>query len=272
MNDKLEVTERPSAVIQETDPGKVGVLIPAYNESKNIQRVISEVHKVVPGVDIVVINDGSKDSTAKLARIAGAKVISHPFNMGYGAACQTGYKYASRHGYDYVVQMDADGQHEPSCVKDLLSAVQDPEVDIVLGSRWLSDVEYNGSLLRKFGKHFFAFLANRLTGLKVTDPTTGFQALSRKVIYFYSTEIYPADYPDADMIILLKRAGFRIKEIPVVMYRNETGQSMHAGLLKPIYYGIKMMMSIMMTLLRNDKNLLSGEPLGHLSPTLSEDK
>jgi glycosyltransferase involved in cell wall biosynthesis len=271
MNENTKLTLRPAETLTVSGSDKIGVLIPAFNEEKNIQRVITTVQAVVPGVDIVVVNDGSKDSTANLARQVGAKVISHPYNMGYGVACQTGYKYASRHGYDYIVQMDADGQHEPACVKDLLQAVQDPEVDIVLGSRWLSDVLYNGSLLRKFGKHFFAFLANLLTGLKVTDPTTGFQALSRRVIYFYSTEIYPADYPDADMIILLKRAGFRIKEIPVVMYRNNTGQSMHSGLLRPIYYGMKMMLSILMTLLRNDKHLRSSEPLGHLSPTLEED-
>jgi glycosyltransferase involved in cell wall biosynthesis len=271
MNTKYELTSQRTTTLQGHYQDKVGVLIPAYNEAQNIQRVINGVRSVVPGIDIVVVNDGSKDATAQLARQVGAKVISHPFNMGYGVACQTGYKYASRHGYDYVIQMDADGQHEPTCVRDLLEAVRDPEVDIVLGSRWLSDVPYEGPLLRKFGKVFFAFLANVLTGLHVTDPTTGFQALSRKVIYFYSTEIYPADYPDADMIILLKRAGFRIKEIPVVMYRDETGQSMHSGLLRPIYYGIKMLLSISMTLLRDDKRLLSAEPLGHLSPTMEED-
>lgn len=247
------------------------LLMPAYNEAKNIKRVINNIRSIVPDIDIVVINDGSKDATARLAQEAGAEVISHPFNMGYGAACQTGFKYACRQNYEYAIQMDADGQHEPQSVYDLLEAIKDPEVDIVLGSRWLGLAEYNGPLIRKFGKHIFAFMATTLTGLKITDPTTGFQALSRNVMLFYTTEIYPVDYPDADMIILLNRAGFKIKEIPVVMYRDESGQSMHSGILKPLYYGFKMMLSIMMTLLRDDKKSKLDEPLGHLSPHAPND-
>jgi hypothetical protein len=260
-----------SSKSREPEPEKVIIIIPAYNEAANIQKVIHGVKMVVPYADIVVINDGSNDATARLARMAGTKVISHPFNMGYGVACQTGYKYACRHGYAYAVQMDADGQHDPSCVADLLNAVYDPEVDIVLGSRWLGLASYNGPVLRKFGKHFFAFLATILTGFKCTDPTTGFQAMGRRVVNFYSTEIYPVDYPDADMIILLTRAGFRIKEIPVIMYRDETGHSMHSGLLRPLYYGFKMMLSILMTLLRDDRRFISEEPQGHLSPINSKD-
>jgi glycosyltransferase involved in cell wall biosynthesis len=250
---------------------KVIVLIPAYNEAKNIHNVISKVKNTLPQIDILVINDGSTDNTAKLAQLAGAKVVSHPFNMGYGVACQTGFKYACRHDYEYAIQMDGDGQHEPDCVPDLLNAIIDPEIDIVLGSRWLGLTSYDGPFIRKFGKHFFAFLASFLTGLKCTDPTTGFQAMGRKVICFYTTEIYPTDYPDADMFILLKRAGFRVKEIPVTMYRNDTGQSMHSGLLRPLYYGFKMLLSISMTLLRNDKIHIAEEPQGHLIPYNSDD-
>lgn len=236
------------------------VMIPAYNESQNIGRVINSVRQHVEQADILVINDGSKDDTARLAEAAGAVVVSHPFNMGYGVACQTGFKYACRHGYDYLVQMDGDGQHEPACVPDLLEAVQDPEVDVVLGSRWLGMAEYNGPLLRKFGKFFFAFLASVLTRHRVTDPTTGFQALSRPVFRFYCTEVYPVDYPDADMIIVLNKSGFRVKEVPVIMYLNQTGQSMHGGLIRPIYYGMKMMLSIAMTIFRDDRKLVANFP------------
>ena len=235
---------------------RVLVMIPAYNEAANIVQVIEKVHCVVPEADVLVINDGSRDATEFLARSAGAHVVSHPFNMGYGAACQTGFKYACREDYDYVVQMDGDGQHEPACIPDLLQAVEDPEVDVVFGSRWLGLGNYKGPLLRRFGKFFFAFIASKITKHKITDPTTGFQALDRQVFCFYCTEVYPVDYPDADMIIVLDRAGFRIKEIPVIMYHNYTGQSMHAGLIRPIYYGMKMMLSITMTLLRNDRRLI----------------
>lgn len=236
------------------------VIIPTFNEAKNIVQVIRSIQSHAPGVDILVVNDGSRDATAFLAASAGAHVVSHPFNMGYGAACQTGFKYAYRRGYDYVVQMDGDGQHEPACITDLLTAVQSPDVDIVLGSRWLGLAEYKGPLLRKFGKFFFAFLASIITKHKVTDPTTGYQALNRRVIQFYCSEVYPVDYPDADMIIMLDRSGFRVKEVPVIMYLNDTGQSMHGGLIRPIYYGMKMMMSITMTLLRDDRKLAKCYP------------
>lgn len=250
-----EKTAFMKAFVWPREKPKVLVIIPAYNEEANIKRVIESICRHVPDVDILVVDDGSIDSTAYLAKAAGAEVVSHPFNLGYGVACQTGFKYARRYNYDYVVQMDADGQHEPRCIPDLLAAIQDPNVEVALGSRWLGLAEYNGPLLRKFGKFFFGFLAGLLTRHQVTDPTTGFQALTRQVICFYCTNVYPVDYPDADVIIMLDRAGFRVKEVPVIMYRDESGQSMHVGLLRPIYYGMKMMMSIAMMLLRDDSNM-----------------
>lgn len=248
---------------------RVLVMIPAYNEQENIARVIRSVHQQLPEADVVVIDDGSVDATIPAAESAGAQVVSLPFNMGYGVACQTGFKYALRHGYDYLIQMDGDGQHEPECIPDLLTAVQDPDVDLVLGSRWLGLVEYKGPLLRKFGKFFFGFLASLITRHDVTDPTSGFQALSRQVIVFYCTDVYPVDYPDADVIIMLDRAGFRIKEVPVIMYLNRTGQSMHSG-LRPLYYGIKMLMSITMTLLRDDRELRKQWPAEFIAPRESK--
>jgi glycosyltransferase involved in cell wall biosynthesis len=229
------------------------VIIPAYREAGRIGAVLEGIYETEPNVDVLVIDDGSPDETAREAQEAGALVASHPYNMGYGVALQTGFKYARRHGYQYVVQMDGDGQHEPRCISDLLEAVKGSDADIAMGSRWLGLAEYNGPLLRKFGKFFFGFLASLLTRYKVTDPTTGFQALSQDVVSFYCTDVFPVDYPDANVIIMLHRAGFQVKEVPVIMYIDESGQSMHSGLLRPIYYGMKMMMSIAMTLLRNDR-------------------
>lgn len=240
---------------KETVAPRVLIVMPAYNEEAKIASVIKAVHQIVPGVDLVVIDDGSHDATATIAERAGAVVISHPYNMGYGAACQTGFKYACRHRYDYVVQMDADGQHEPRCILPLIAAVMEPDVDVALGSRWLGLAEYRGPLLRKFGKFIFGFIASTLIRKPVSDPTTGFQALTRQVVEFYCSSVYPVDYPDADVIVMIDRAGFQIREVPVIMYRNETGKSMHAGLLRPIAYGMKMMLSMGMTLLRDDRKL-----------------
>jgi glycosyltransferase involved in cell wall biosynthesis len=234
---------------------KILVVIPAYNEAARIASVIAGVSRHVPEADILVVDDGSPDETANLARQAGAFVASLPFNQGYGVALQTGFKYALRHQYGTVVQMDGDGQHEPGSIRDLLSVIQAAKADVALGSRWLGAGNYRGPRLRRFGKFFFGFLSTVLTGLQVTDPTTGFQALTKEVVHFYCTRVYPVDYPDANVIIMLNRAGFRIVEVPVIMYRNETGKSMHAGILSPVLYGMKMMMSIAMTLLRDDRRL-----------------
>jgi glycosyltransferase involved in cell wall biosynthesis len=241
--------------LNESGIKKVLVMIPAYNEATNIVEVIKGIRSNVPEADILVINDGSKDDTANISRQAGVHVISHPFNMGYGVTCQTGFKYASRKGYDYVVQMDGDGQHDPTCIPAMLKTLQESNVDVVLGSRWLGLTKYKGPLLRKFGKFIFGFIASLITKHKVTDPTTGFQAFTKQVVQFYCTEVYPVDYPDADMIIVLDRAEFRVKEVPVIMY-NKTGQSMHSGFIKPIYYGMKMMMSIGMSLFRDDRSFV----------------
>ena len=240
--------------------GRILVVVPAYKEEARIGGVIVGIRQHVPQADILVVDDGSPDGTADAARQAGALVASLPFNQGYGVALQTGFKYARRHQYETVVQIDGDGQHEPGCIPDLLAVVQTSQADVALGSRWLGTGNYKGPLLRKFGKFFFGSLANLLTGLKVTDPTTGFQALSKDVVQFYCTHVYPVDYPDANVIIMLKRAGFRVAEVPVIMYRNGTGQSMHSGILKPLYYGMKMMMSIAMTILRDDRRLRREDP------------
>lgn len=269
----LAKAETISTWPKETAAPRVLIVMPAYNEHLKVREVLGRVQTVIQArpcgarCNILVVNDGSKDGTAYLAAQAGAIVVSHPYNLGYGVACQTGFKYARRYGYDYVIQMDADGQHEPESIPDLLRAVMQPNVDVALGSRWLGKTAYKGPLLRKFGKFFFAFLASALTGLNITDPTTGFQALTRQVVHFYCSNVYPVDYPDADMIIMLKRAGFRIQEVPVTMYRNETGQSMHAGLIRPIYYGMKMMLSIFMTLLRDDRKLQPIRPLEDTAST-----
>lgn len=233
---------------------RILILIPAYNEAPRIARVITAVQTVVPKADILVINDGSTDLTALLARRSGANVVSLPYNMGYGVALQTGYKYARRKEYDIIVQMDADGQHEPKSIPAMLQTMKERNADIVLGSRWLGQSNYRGPLLRKFGKFYFSFLASLITHYTVTDPTTGFQVLTAPVVNFFCRQVYPSDYPDADVIIMLHRAGFRVAETPVIMYRDDSGQSMHSG-LRPIYYGMKMMMSIFMTLLRDDRQI-----------------
>jgi len=231
---------------------KTLVIIPAYNEGTRIGEVVRHVREIVPEYDVLVVNDGSRDNTALAASAAGAEVVSHSFNQGYGVAIQTGYKYALAQGYEYLVQMDGDGQHDPAFIPKLLAPVTARETDFSLGSRFLAVDSYKPSGVRRVGMGIFRKLVSWLIGQRITDSTSGYQAMNRRVIHFFSTEVFPCDYPDADMLITLHRAGFRIREVPVRMYANASGKSMHSG-WKPLYYMFKMLLSIFVTLLRVDE-------------------
>ena len=228
----------------------LAIIIPAYNEAGRIATSIAGIRKF-GNADVVIVNDGSDDDTAGEAKAAGARVIELPFNLGYGAALQTGFKYALDKGYEFAVQMDADGQHDPLSMEALISPVLRDEIDVVIGSRFLDKGNYKAPFVRRMGMYFFGIIASLFTGRRITDPTSGFQALNKKVMEFYASDAYPADYPDADVIIMLHRQGFRFKEVPVIMH-NAAKRSMHGGILKPLYYIFKMMLSIFVTLLRKE--------------------
>jgi glycosyltransferase involved in cell wall biosynthesis len=232
------------------------VLIPAYNEGGRIGSVLKGMKDYNPLFDVLVVDDGSNDDTRREATGSGAKVISHPFNLGYGAALQTGYKYALARGYEILVQMDGDGQHDPSYITGLLAVIQKGEADVAIGSRFLGAQEndsrppvYQTTFFRKFGMRLFGTIASALIKQKVTDPTSGYQAMNRRVLEWVSSDKFPFDYPDADVIIMLHRAGFRICEVPVRMFENRNKKSMHSG-WKPLYYVFKMFLSILVTLMR----------------------
>lgn len=232
---------------------EVIIIIPAYNEEGNITSLIKNIRSKISGADIVIIDDGSTDRTARVAEKAGVIVLRLPFNMGYGAAVQTGIKYALMKRYRYVVQMDADGQHDPDSIKTLLDEVKKDDVDVVIGSRFLGNKkQYKIHWTRRIGMLLFGKIASIIIGQDVSDPTSGFQAINRDALRFYGSRYYPVDYPDADVMIMLHRAGLRIKEIPVIMHARKQGQSMHSG-LKPLYYVFKMFLSMFVTLLRKDK-------------------
>jgi glycosyltransferase involved in cell wall biosynthesis len=226
-------------------------LIPAFNEASSLEDVIKRIEAAQPGLAVAVIDDGSTDETSAVARRAGAHLLRLPFNMGYGVALQTGYKFALREGYDCVVQLDGDGQHEPADIPALLDVIARREADLALGSRFLGAAGYRPPLFRRLGMQLFRFLAFALTGEKFSDVTSGFQALDRDLLTFFAADRYPADYPDADVLVMLQRAGFRIKEVAVTMYPNVRMSSMHSG-LRPIYYVFKMLLSIALAPLRHE--------------------
>ena len=227
------------------------VLVPAYNEAARIARVLAGIRAVVPDATMLVVDDGSGDDTTAVARAAGARVMRLPFNLGAGVAAQTGYKLAVREGYDCVVQLDADGQHEPADISALLDVIARGEADVVIGSRFLGGAGYRSGLLRRTGMGLFRWLAWLLTGVWFSDVTSGFRALGGDVVRFVATEWYPTDYADADVLITLCRAGFRLREVPVRMYPRTGGLSMHAG-LRPVYYVFKMLLSVALAPLRRE--------------------
>jgi glycosyltransferase involved in cell wall biosynthesis len=225
------------------------VIIPAFNEEARLGKVIGQVLRLLPQADVLVVDDGSSDATSAVAAVAGARVLRLPFNSGYGVALQTAYKHALRHGYLFAAQIDGDGQHEPADIPLLLEVVRSGEADLVLGSRFLGRRSYRAPLLRRAGMGLFRWLTSLLVRQRITDPTSGFQALNRRTIHFYASDVFPVDYPDADVLLMVHRAGLRIRELPVRMYAAADRHSMHSG-FKPLYYIFKMFLSIAVTLLR----------------------
>lgn len=225
------------------------VIIPAYNEQPRIREVIKKIISLDSSLDIVVIDDGSLDKTAHVAKEAGAVVLTHPFNMGYGITLQTGYKYALENAYDIVIQIDGDGQHDPRYIPYMIEAMLSKKVDVVIGSRFKTKTQYKASINRRIGTVIFASLVTVIIGKKITDPTSGYQVITKRVLSFLTSEAFPYDYPDADLLIILHFAGFKIMEFPMEMLQNKNKRSMHGGVLKNLYYIFKMFMSIFLVLI-----------------------
>ena len=217
---------------------KVLIVIPAYNEEQNIKKVLDEIKKDISYADIVVIDDCSKDNTKKIVKDNNVKCITNIINLKYALAVQVGIKYAKYNNYDYVIQMDADGQHIAKEAEKLYIEAKKNNIDIVIGSRYLEDLGYPCPFFRKVGTKFFALLVQLFTGKKITDPLSGFQCLNRKVINYYAECGNYPEFPDANLIIEMLLKGYKIKEIPVKMRIRENGESMHSGIIKPIKYMI----------------------------------
>lgn len=232
------------------------VIIPAYNESESIGPVIDAIRKHAPKTDIAMINDGSVDGTASIAKAKGIVVLNLPFNLGIGGAVQTGYQFADEMGYDIAVQVDADGQHPAEAIVSLIEAVRDDEADMVIGSRYIEKSEPEPSFPRAVAKWLLAAVISILTGYKITDSSSGFRCANRKVIQLFA-RMYPRDYPEPETVALLLREKFRVKEIPVRMNHRSAGES-SITFSKGIYYVIKVVLAIAINMF--EKRVLSEEP------------
>lgn len=219
------------------------LVMPAFNEAALLGGVIARVRDAVPDLDVLVVDDGSRDATAAVARGAGAAVVSHVFNLGYGAALQTGYKRADRDGYGFVVQMDADGQHDPADIPRLIAPFLQGRADIAIGSRFVEASNYRMGATRTAGRVFLSRLLAAIGGPNIADPTSGFQVLSRPAFRLCCGEFYPTDFPDIDVLLLLHLAGLRIVEVPVQMAPSPPGRVALHGTLRDVYYVYKMLLS-----------------------------
>ena len=230
---------------------KILVIIPAFNEEKTIRKVIHQVKDAFPIVDIVVINDGSKDTTYREALNENIYVIDLPFNLGIGGAMQTGYLFAKNKGYDIAIQVDADGQHDPTFIQKLIEPLLVDSSDMVIGSRYVQPSLYKSTFWRRLGIIYFANFITLLINQKLTDTTSGFRAVNKNIINYFAC-CYPLDFPEVDVLIRLYNRRFRIIEIPVKMHTRAEGKSSIRS-LKSIYYMIKVSLAIMINSLRAEK-------------------
>jgi len=223
-------------------------IVPAFNEEASIASVVGELAAYDPGLRVVVVDDGSTDRTAEIARSAGAKVISLPFNLGIGGAVQTGFRYAWEQGFDVAVRADGDGQHDPAELDAILRPVLADEADVAVGSRFMGGDGYRSSRSRRAGIRLLAWIVSALTRQRITDPTSGFQAANRLGIRLFAAD-YPHDYPEAEATVMVFKHRLRLQEVPVKMRARESGRS-SITTVRSVYYMVKVVLAIFVALFR----------------------
>ncbi|GMT50024.1 MAG: glycosyl transferase family 2 [bacterium] len=227
---------------------KVLIIVPAFNEEQNIAKVIDDIREQVDYVDILVVNDASRDQTSAVARNKQAITVDLPCNLGIGGAVQTGYIYAWEHDYDIAVQFDGDGQHRAEELHKIISSIEDKDTDMVIGSRFLQSEGFKSTFIRRIGIFYFSTLLYFILKQRITDPTSGFRAVNRRLIKLF-VDYYPDDYPEPEVLVYLHRQKVKIVEIPVSMRNREHGVS-SIQMFRSVYYVIKVTLAILINLIR----------------------
>lgn len=235
---------------------KTLILIPALNEEKTLPLVLKKLkdtlvkNKMTQYTDILVVNDNSSDNTEHICKKHEIKVITNFKHLGYGSALQVGYRYAINKNYDYVIQMDADGQHDETNIKKLYDCISENSHDIIIGNRFTNG--YKTGFLKKMAVRYFTSIIKIVSNTTLHDPTSGLQAINKKAIYYFSKyNQYDNKFPDSNILLECAKAGFKIKEIPVKMHDRKDGKSMFFG-FRPLYYMLYMSISIISVILRKD--------------------
>jgi glycosyltransferase involved in cell wall biosynthesis len=221
--------------------GRLLFIVPAYNEQDNLSGVVDDLHHHYPDADVAVVNDGSTDDTASVARSLGVHLLDLPCNIGIGGSVQTGLLFAARHGYDVAVQFDGDGQHRADQVATLLASLAEG-YDVAIGSRFLGPSTYRPPLARRAGIKALRWVNTLVLRRTITDSTSGFRAYGPAAIAFLAEE-YPHDYPEPESVVTLCRSGFRVIEVPVAMHHRQGGESSITA-VRSIYYMLKVVLAI----------------------------
>ena len=222
---------------------RVLVVIPAYNEEESIERVVGELRSTAPECDYIIVNDCSSDGTAAIIEKNGFNRLNVPVNLGIGGGVQTGYKYAVQEGYDIVVQMDGDGQHDARFLRSIIAPVENGEADLCIGSRFIDKIGFQTSSMRRFGIAILRNLIKFCCGVRVTDATSGFRACTIALAKHYTTH-YAQDYPEPEAIVSAAKSGFRVKEVPVEMRERLGGKSSING-FRSAYFMMKVSLAIL---------------------------
>jgi len=231
----------------ETAP-KTLVIIPARNEEDRIRTVITGIRERLPGSEVLVVEDGSTDNTVEVVRSLGARVVSLPVNLGYGGALRVGFQYALAKGYDRVITMDADGQHDPADLPAVVRGLDGDGNDLVIGSRFLGETTYSVPFARRVGMFLFSLIASTVVGKKITDTTSGFMGVGPRALPVVAQHC-ATDFPNAELICTVSTKGLEVGEVPIRIHEREGGESMFT-LWKALYYPFKLLLAISMVLLR----------------------
>jgi glycosyltransferase involved in cell wall biosynthesis len=231
-----------------TRPGDLLIIIPAYNEEAAIGRVVEEVHTIQPGTPVLVIDDSSVDSTVAVAKRAGADVLSMPHHLGLGGCVQAGYKLAFELGFEYVVRIDGDGQHDPSYIPVILDTLKNSGCDMVIGSRFSDGAGEYTNWTRALGIRLFRMVLRPILGKPVHDPTSGFVGVKRTALAVFSRS-FPLEYPEIEALVVLQRKRFTFQEVPCRMRPRQGGRSSITA-VKSLYYIVHVLLGVFVNVLR----------------------
>ncbi|MBV8843765.1 MAG: glycosyltransferase family 2 protein [Bryobacterales bacterium] len=231
--------------------GKLLILIPAFNEEGAVGDVIGEVHAVMPGVPVLVVDDSSADGTVTRAREAGARVLELPHHLGLGGAVQAGYRLAFELGFEYVIRIDGDGQHDPRYIPGILETLQKTGCEMVIGSRFVAGNGVHFGPMRALGIFFFRSVLRPILGKPVHDPTSGFVGVNRTALGVFSRS-FPLEYPEIEALVVLQRRRFRFVEVPCRMRPRRSGRSSITA-VKSLYYIVHVLLGVFVNVLKIER-------------------